>query len=154
MKCGNYSVVGSSPTGKLISRREPTQPVIEALARPGHCGRRSARAGHMVDAKTEDLSRNNKGGPRTNSEGKTKPGEGAKSTWSKDMVKEMVKRKLSLADAKNRSKWANKSEISPTTTVEQEGGSEEENINVTTTNLTIQQISRLQGRRRSCVGKS
>ena len=88
------------------------------------------------------------------SEGKTKPGEGAKSTWSKDMENERVKRKLSLVDAKNRSKWANKSELSPTTIVEQEGGSEEENINVTTTNLTIQQISRLQGRRRNCVGKS
>ena len=30
-------------------------------------GGRSARAGHMVDARTEDLSRNNKGRPRTNS---------------------------------------------------------------------------------------
>ena len=86
-------------------------------------------------------------------QGKTKAGEGARATWAKEMEKERIRRRATFATARNKTRWAacagrplREDELS-------EG--ETQNEASQSTNLTIGQIERLKGRRRSCtVGKS
>ena len=70
----------------------------------------------------------------------------ARSSWAKDMEKERTRRRATLADAKNKIKWARLAS-GPLPG----GEGDINNIDyISTSTLTIQQIARLQGRRRNC----